>query len=226
MGVDNYNNECRKIVSRYSSEWEQIITRLGRWIDFKNDYKTMYPNFMESVWWVFKQLYEKKLVYRGFKVMPYSTTCCTPLSNFEAGQNYKDVQDPAVVAAFPAVDAEGKELGYSFLAWTTTPWTLPSNLALCMHPDLEYVKVKDKKNDDQVYVVMEARLADLFKSPEDYELIGEKQKGSAYKGVQYKPLFNYFVELMGVTAYRVNELNFFRTLYNQIFKYFNIELRF
>ena len=92
MGVDAYNNECRKIVMRYSNEWEQIISRLGRWIDFKNDYKTLYPSFMESVWWVFKQLYEKNLVYRGFKVMPYSTSCCTPLSNFEAGQNYKDVQ--------------------------------------------------------------------------------------------------------------------------------------
>lgn len=92
MGVDVYNNECRKIVMRYSNEWEQIISRLGRWIDFKNDYKTLYPSFMESVWWVFKQLYEKNLVYRGFKVMPYSTSCCTPLSNFEAGQNYKDVQ--------------------------------------------------------------------------------------------------------------------------------------
>lgn len=151
MGVDNYNNECRKIVMRYSNEWEEIISRLGRWIDFRNDYKTLYPWFMESVWWVFKQLFEKKLVYRGFKVMPYSTSCCTPLSNFEAGQNYQDVQDPAVVVTFPALDAEGKELGYSFLAWTTTPWTLPSNLALCLHPDHDYVKVKLKSHQDQVY---------------------------------------------------------------------------
>merc|ERR1712127_57174 len=113
MGVDKYNDECRKIVMRYSGEWERIVTRLGRWIDFENDYKTLYPSFMESVWWVFKQLHEKNLVYRGFKVMPYSTKCCTPLSNFEAGQNYKDVQDPAVTVTLPALDADGNELGYS-----------------------------------------------------------------------------------------------------------------
>jgi isoleucyl-tRNA synthetase len=197
MGVDNYNNECRKIVMRYSNEWEAIISRLGRWIDFKNDYKTLYPSFMESVWWVFKQLYEKNLVYRGFKVMPYSTSCCTPLSNFEAGQNYKDVQDPAVVVTFPAVDNNDRttELGYSFLAWTTTPWTLPSNIALCMNPDMDYVKVKDKKHNDQIYVLMEARLGELFKSPDDYEIL-EKVKGSFYKGQHYKPLFGYFVDLV------------------------------
>jgi isoleucyl-tRNA synthetase len=195
MGVDNYNNECRKIVMRYSNEWEEIITRLGRWIDFKNDYKTLYPTFMESVWWVFKQLYEKNLVYRGFKVMPYSTSCCTPLSNFEAGQNYKDVQDPAVIVSFPCVDSNdlNKELGYSFLAWTTTPWTLPSNVALCLNPEQMYVKVKDRTRNGHVYVVMEARLNELYKSPDDYELV-DKLKGSDYLGQRYRPLFNYFVE--------------------------------
>jgi isoleucyl-tRNA synthetase len=95
MGIPKYNAACRNIVMRYSSEWERIVTRLGRWIDFRNDYKTLDPGFMESVWWVFKQLYEKGLVYKGFKVMPYSTGCTTPLSNFEANLNYKDVSDPA-----------------------------------------------------------------------------------------------------------------------------------
>ena len=202
MGIDNYNNECRKIVMRYSHEWEKIVGRLGRWIDFKNDYKTLYPWFMESVWYVFKQMFDKNLVYRGFKVMPYSTKCCTPLSNFEAGQNYKDVQDPAVIIIFPALDEEGKELGYSFLAWTTTPWTLPSNLALCMHPDLEYVKIKVKGHQDQVFVVMEALLSQLFKSPEEYEIL-DKAKGSTYKGQSYKPLFNYFVDKVGKNAFKV-----------------------
>ncbi|CAF0799913.1 unnamed protein product [Brachionus calyciflorus] len=202
MGVDVYNNECRSIVMRYSKDWEEIISRLGRWIDFQNDYKTLYPTFMESVWWVFKQLYEKNLVYRGFKVMPYSTSCCTPLSNFEAGQNYKDVQDPAVVVIFPAIDDEGKDLGYSFLAWTTTPWTLPSNLALCMHSELDYVKVKDKKHNDQVFVFAESRLSELFKSPDDYELL-DKQKGSFYKGQKYRPLFEYFTGTVGKHAFQV-----------------------
>jgi len=96
MGIAAYNDECRAIVMRYSGEWERTVRRLGRWIDFKGGYKTLDPSYMESVWWVFKQLHEKGLVYRGFKVMPFSTACATPLSNFEAGLNYKDVQDPAV----------------------------------------------------------------------------------------------------------------------------------
>jgi isoleucyl-tRNA synthetase len=95
MGIAKYNEECRAIVMRFAAEWRQTIDRLGRWIDFDNDYKTLYPDFMESVWWVFSQLFNKGLVYRGFKVMPYSTGCTTPLSNFEAGQNYKDVTDPS-----------------------------------------------------------------------------------------------------------------------------------
>jgi len=95
MGIAKYNAECRSIVMRYADEWRKTIERMGRWIDFDHDYKTLYPTFMESVWWVFKQLFDKGLVYRGFKVMPYSTGCTTPLSNFEAGQNYKDVTDPS-----------------------------------------------------------------------------------------------------------------------------------
>jgi len=95
MGIGEYNKKCRGIVMRYSHEWEATVKRIGRWIDFENDYKTLNPTFMESVWWVFGQLFEKNLIYKGFKVMPYSTGCTTPISNFEAGQNYKDVDDPA-----------------------------------------------------------------------------------------------------------------------------------
>jgi isoleucyl-tRNA synthetase len=138
MGIENYNNECRKIVMRYSEEWEIIVNRLGRWIDFENDYKTLYPTFMESVWWVFSELHKKGMVYRGFKVMPYSTKCNTPLSNFESNQNYKDVTDPAVIVNFPL----DEEPGVSLLAWTTTPWTLPSNMALVVNPDHVYCKLK------------------------------------------------------------------------------------
>lgn len=138
IGIAAYNDKCREIVMRYSGQWKDVVQRLGRWIDFENDYRTMYPTFMESVWWAFKQLYEKGLVYRGIKVMPYSTACATPLSNFEAGQNYKDVQDPTIVVSFPLANDTGVEL----LAWTTTPWTLPSNLALCVHPEKDYVKLQ------------------------------------------------------------------------------------
>jgi isoleucyl-tRNA synthetase len=100
MGIDKYNAECRAIVMRYSSEWRRTVERLGRWIDFDNDYKTLNTPFMESVWWVFGELWKKDLVYRGLKVMPYTTGCTTPLSNFEAGQAYKDVQDPAGTPCF------------------------------------------------------------------------------------------------------------------------------
>ncbi|XP_074644579.1 isoleucine--tRNA ligase, cytoplasmic-like isoform X2 [Tubulanus polymorphus] len=196
MGIDNYNAECRKIVMRYSSDWEKIVTRLGRWIDFKNDYKTMYPWFMETIWFNFKQLYDKGLVYRGFKVMPFSTACNTPLSNFESGQNYKDVVDPAVIVQMPLED----EPNVALIAWTTTPWTLPSNLSLCVNPDMQYCKVKDKKTNN-VYIMMEARLEALFKSDE-CEILATF-KGSTLKGRRYKPLFPYYEHLKTKGAFQV-----------------------
>lgn len=119
---------------------------------------SMDVNFMESVWWVFSELHAKGLVYRGYKVMPYSTGCTTPLSNFEAGLNYKDVSDPAVVVNFPLLNVEPKT---SFVAWTTTPWTLPSNLALAVNPKFTYVKVKDLKSGEQ-YILCKARMGELY----------------------------------------------------------------
>ncbi|KAA0708022.1 Isoleucine--tRNA ligase, cytoplasmic [Triplophysa tibetana] len=166
MGIKEYNKQCRSIVMRYANEWETSVRRMGRWIDFKNDYKTLYPWFMETVWWVFKQLYDKGMVYRGVKVMPYSTACNTPLSNFEANQNYKDVQDPSVIVNFPLLEDEK----VSLIAWTTTPWTLPSNLALCVNPDFIYVKVKDNSS-EKIYIMMEARLIALFKSDTEYTIL-------------------------------------------------------
>lgn len=225
MGIGVYNEECRSIVTRYVEEWEKVITRTGRWIDFKNDYKTMDLSFMESVWWVFSQLYGKGLVYRGFKVMPYSTGCKTPLSNFEAGQNYKDVPDPEIMVAFPIV---GDPDNAAFVAWTTTPWTLPSNLALCVNENFVYVKVRNKYS-RKVYVVAESRLSalptdkpklnaangpagDTKKSntkskggktgeADSYELL-EKVSGASLVGKKYEPLFDYFKELSD-TAFRV-----------------------
>ena len=122
---------------RYSKEWRSIVSRFGRWIDFDNDYKTMDINYMESVWWVFSEIYKKKLVYKGAKVMPYSNKLNTVLSNFEAGQNYKDTKDPSVILSFPLLSDPNTKL----LAWTTTPWTLPTNFACAMHPDITYVKI-------------------------------------------------------------------------------------
>lgn len=197
LGIANYNAECRKIVMRYANEWEETVCRMGRWIDFRNDYKTMYPWFMETVWWVFKTLYEKGFVYKGVKVMPYSTTCNTPLSNFESGQNYKEVVDPAVIVSFPLDESPDVAL----IAWTTTPWTLPSNLALVVNPVKDYVKVKDNAT-EKLYIMMEARLDALFKKPEEYTII-ERFKGELLKDKTYEPLFSYFAALKKKGAFRV-----------------------
>lgn len=202
MGIEAYNAECRKIVMRYSSEWVRIVKRMGRWIDFENDYKTMYPEFMESVWWVFKQLFEKSLVYRGVKVMPYSTACATPLSNFESGQNYKEVSDPSVIVSFPIL-AEGKPTNRSLLVWTTTPWTLPSNLALCCNADFDYVEVEDIKT-SQTYICLESRLEFVFKKiNQTTHKIVKKLKGSDLKDIEYEPLFDYFLSYKKSGAFRV-----------------------
>jgi isoleucyl-tRNA synthetase len=199
LGIKNYNAACREIVMTFAGEWETIVTRLGRWIDFKNDYKTMNITFMESVWWVFKQLTEKGLVYRGLRVMPYSTGCTTPLSNFESGQNYKDVSDPAVTVMFPL----DEDPSINLLAWTTTPWTLPSNLALCVNPELDYVKIKDKGTSN-IYILMQARLETLYskKQKDKYEVL-ETFKGATLVGKTYKPLFDYFGHFKQEGAFRV-----------------------
>uniref|UniRef100_A0A1I8P093 Isoleucine--tRNA ligase, cytoplasmic n=1 Tax=Stomoxys calcitrans TaxID=35570 RepID=A0A1I8P093_STOCA len=198
MGIAAYNAECRKIVMRYANEWENIITRMGRWIDFKNDYKTLYPWYMESIWWVFKQLYDKGLVYQGVKVMPYSTTCTTALSNFESGQNYKEVVDPCVVVALEAI---GNENTY-FLVWTTTPWTLPSNFACCVNANMMYVKVTDIKT-GRFYILAESRLSYVYKNESEYQIM-EKFAGKTLGGAHYKPVFPYFAKRGAeVKAFRV-----------------------
>lgn len=212
MGVANYNAECRGIVQRYTKEWEKTVTRLGRWIDFKNDYKTLDPSFMESVWWVFKTMFEKGLVYRGYKVMPYSTVCGTPLSNFEAGLNYKDVNDPAVVVMFPLVS----DPSVSLLAWTTTPWTLPSNLALCVNASFEYVKIISKKHNNKTFILLKKRLVQLFSELSKPDCTDEKKaelytilehiQGSALVGLKYTPMFPYFAHLPD--AFRVVSDNY------------------
>ena len=120
MGVDVFNERCRSIVLRYTREWREVVTRMGRWVDFDHDYKTMDANYMESIWWVFKALWEKELIYEGHRIVPYCPRCTTPLSNFETNQGYADVQDPAVTIRFKVVGMENTYV----LAWTTTPWTL------------------------------------------------------------------------------------------------------
>ncbi len=202
-GIGNYNEKCRAIVMKYKNEWEQVVRRIGRWIDMKNDYKTMDLSFMESVWNVFFQLWQKGLVYRGYKVMPFSTACHTPLSNFEANLAYKEnVEDPAVTVMFPLEEDPNTFM----LAWTTTPWTLPSNLALNVHPEHAYVKLLEIKT-GRHFIVMEALYASVFpapkkakkaapgaKEPEAPFKIVDKFAGKTLGGKKYVPLFDFFVE--------------------------------
>ncbi len=183
LGVAGYNNQCRAIVQRYVKEWRHTITRLGRWIDFDNDYKTMDPQYMESVWWVFKQLWDRDLIYQGVKVMPVSTALGTPLSNFEATSNYVDVQDPAITVLFKL---HGQDAYLA--AWTTTPWTLPSNLAVCVGADINYVLVHDPQAGKDIYLARER-----LEAYGDYE-IKAQCKGAELVGLSYEPLFPYFAE--------------------------------
>lgn len=180
MGVKEYNRRCREIVMRNAAAWEHTVLRMGRWIDFRGDYKTMTPDFMESVWWVFSEMFKKGLIYHGSKVMPFSIGCGTPLSNFEAGENYKEVTDPALTVSFVSVDSQDE-----FLAWTTTPWTLPSNMALCVNPSLEYVKVKCT---NRIFVLAKDCLSILH--PKPYEIL-EVFPGTSLIGRKYNSLFPY-----------------------------------
>ncbi|EMD00801.1 hypothetical protein BAUCODRAFT_29174 [Baudoinia panamericana UAMH 10762] len=211
IGIKEYNRRCREVVLTYAHEWRRVIGRVGRWIDFDQDYKTMDPTFMETCWWVFAQLYRKGLVYHGARVLPYSTALNTPLSKSEASEEYRDVQDPAVTVSFPLLPvaeqpenvrttvqkvldiSEGKTV--SFVAWTTTPWTLPSNVALCAHPDYEYLLVHDVETDN-IYIMLEAGLKVLYKDPkkakDKFKLLPVKLRGAELGGMRYKPLFNYF----------------------------------
>ena len=195
LGIKGYNDECRGIVQRYTTEWQKTITRIGRWVDFDNDYKTMDPSFMESVWWVMKQLWEKDLIYRGVKVVPFSTALGTVLSNFEAGSNYQDVQDPAVTVLFKIKDEDAY-----LSAWTTTPWTLPSNLALCVNEKITYVKVRDEELGKDIYLAQE-RLEAIAKH-KTLEVLSE-HSGSELVGLKYEPLLPYFADMQDEGAFVV-----------------------
>lgn len=197
FGIGAFNEECRKIVFRYTQEWKQTVERMGRWVSFESTYHTMDLAYMESVWWVFGELFKKKLVYEGFKVMPFSARLGTPISNFEANLNYKDVDDPSLIVQLELVD----EPQTSFLIWTTTPWTLPSNLAVLAKKDMDYVKVREQKSDKQ-FILASNRLPHLFKNPEEYQIVAH-YTGSSLEGKRYKPLFPHFAEKAQQKAFRV-----------------------
>ena len=201
-GVDKFNEACRGIVLRYTSEWESIVKRMGRWVDFRNGYRTMDLNYMESIWWVFKQLWDKGLIYEGYKILPYCARCSTPLSNFEANQGYKEVTDNCVTVRFKVL---GQENTY-ILAWTTTPWTLPSNMALAAGPDIDYVKIADN---GVTYIMAEARVPAYY-GKEKPEITG-RCKGKDLAGLTYEPLFPYFADYAEKGAFRVINADYVST---------------
>ncbi len=186
MGVGAFNEACRASVLQYTQDWERYVNRQARWVDFANDYKTLDLPYMESVMWAFKTLYDRGLVYEGFKVLPYCWRCETPLSNTETRMDdvYRNRQDPAVTVAFQL------ESGEKILVWTTTPWTLPSNLALAVGPDVDYVVVEQ---DGQRYILGAARLAAYAKELGEATPVG-MVTGNDLVGKRYTPLFDFLAD--------------------------------
>ena len=209
LGVAKFNNLCRTRVSTYIDDWKKVINRLGRWADMENAYRTMDLNYMETIWWSFKELWNKDLIYKDYRSMHICPRCETTLSQSEVSEGYKDIKDLSAIAKFELID----EPGTYVLAWTTTPWTLIGNVALAVGSDIDYVKIKypfDKllsANDvkpgvnildgmitvgNQNYILAKARLTEIFKD-QAYEIISEF-KGSELVGKFYKPLFDYYSE--------------------------------
>jgi len=200
MGVEAFNLKCRESVFRYTKDWEVLLKRIARWVDFGESYATLDNNYMESIWWVFSQIWKKEMVYSGYKSMHICPRCETPLSNFEVSLGYKDVTDLSVTAKFKLVDED-----VYILAWTTTPWTLPGNVALCFGPKIEYVKVGVKYEDEheEVYIVAKDRVEALFKDM-NYNVLG-KVDPKKMEGRQYVPLFDFYKNEVAAsgTGYRV-----------------------
>ena len=199
FGIAKFNEECRSVVSRYVSEWRELVGRSGRWVDMDNDYKTMEPWYMESIWWVVKNLWDKGLVYEGHKILHYCFRCSTPLSNFEAGLEYGDKQDPAVTVRFNLEEEFAGIKGVSLLVWTTTPWTLPSNVAVAVGGDIAYVLIKHQEF-GHVLLASE-RLESYFKEDE-YEIVST-HTGSELVGKTYTPLFDFFAQEKANGAFHV-----------------------
>ncbi len=205
-GIENFNNYCKNDVLKYVSEWKEHVNRSGRWVDFDNGYKTMNLNYMESVIWVFKQLYDKGLLYEDYRVMPYSWKCQTPLSNFETrmDNSYRERADKAITVKFKLIDLPDfvKELNLDavyILAWTTTPWTLPSNLALTVNRNIDYTLIKKDEN----YFIIGKNSLNKYKKElsidekENFDIIKEF-KGEVLLGLKYEPLLPYLKDLKEV----------------------------
>ena len=187
MGIDKFNALCREAVQRYTEDWRTVVERMGRWVDMDWDYRTMDPDYMESMWWAFKELHKKNLIYEGYKPMHICPRCVTPLSNFEVTQAYSDRTDMSVIMTFPLKDDPNTVL----LAWTTTSWSLPGNFWLAVSDHVTYVRVKESGSDTE-YVCAEKLVPALFKDRE-HQVVGPIE-AKELVGQSYEPLFPYFVD--------------------------------
>ena len=204
-GVPRFNEYCRGLVLRYTAEWENLIRRVGRWVDWSDTYHTMDVDFMESVWWVFKSLWDQGLVYEGYKSLAYCPRCATPLSNFEVNQGYRETQDPSITVRFRVRGADN----LSILAWTTTPWTLPSNMALAVGPEIDYVRVRPHGGEQ--LILARALMEQVFRKSDEEIVDVDEQSVDELLGMQYEPLFDYFQHLEGEGAFRVVSADFVST---------------
>lgn len=189
IGVEIFNEKCRSKVLTYVDVWGKIVSRMGRWADMKNAYRTMDRDYMESVWWVFKELWDKELIYEDYRSMHVCPRCETTLSQSEVSEGYKDVKDLSVIAKFELID----EPETFVLAWTTTPWTLPGNVALALGEKIDYVKIEKKDEgvgESVKFILAKDKLKDVFKDDE-YKII-EELKGKNLVGKKYRPLFDFY----------------------------------
>ncbi|MCH8990635.1 MAG: class I tRNA ligase family protein [Acidobacteria bacterium] len=200
LGVDRFNQAARDLVSDITTDWYDITRRIGRWVSFDDAYRTMDPAYMESVWWGFKQLWDRGLVYKRFKVVPYSWGAATPLSNFEVSLGgYRDVDDPSVIVRLLVLDGNDVvDAGDDLLIWTTTPWTLPGNLAVAVGYSIDYVRMAH--GDSRSWVARQ-RVDDIWPG-EDHEIVGTG-KGADLLGVSYEPPFPHFETQREKGAFRV-----------------------
>ena len=188
-GIDKFNKKCRDTVFRNITDWERLTERMGYWVNLEEAYVTFTNDYIESVWWLLKQLWEQGLLYQGHKVVPYSPSSGTALSSHEVSLGYKEITDPSVYVRFPLKQEPGTYL----LAWTTTPWTLPSNVALAVGANIDYVKVEGTNKDgDTERLILAASLVEkALNEPESYKVV-EKLKGSDLLGLEYNPLYTFF----------------------------------
>ncbi|MBW7889243.1 MAG: class I tRNA ligase family protein, partial [Bacteroidetes bacterium] len=190
FGVEKFNQLCRESVWKYKTDWEKLTREMGYWVDLDHPYVTFHNVYIESIWWALKQYYDKEMIYRGYKIQPYCPRCETPLSSHEVALGYKDVKDPSVYVKMKLKD----EPNTHFLVWTTTPWTLISNVALAVHPDIEYVKIEllhsegeETKPTGEFLILAEARLSVI---KEKYRIVSTF-KGKELLNKEYERLFTY-----------------------------------